>query len=288
MRVVVRRPIYQASIRARNIAPIRTFHHAKRPRLARNPLTGPAAEARTAAARGGSAQSTRRRRMFWRRAGLAIAIVGQAAVSRPDASAGQPTVDYQRDVHPILAATCLACHSQEKRSGGLSLATYADALEGGRSGAAIDPGRGAASLLVQRITGDVQPAMPLGQSPLSAAEVTVIRSWIDEGARATTTSAMARRKWEAPLMLERPALPPVVWANWSAPVDRFVSAYLVQQGVRAAVLVSDAVFARRVYLDIWGLLPPPGELQAFLRDTNHDKRRLLVETLLDDGDKYAE
>src|SRR5216684_6947021 len=226
--------------------------------------------------------------MLWRRAALALAILGQAAVSRPHASAGQPTVDYQRDVHPILAARCLGCHSQEKRSGGLSLATYADALDGGRSGPALDPGRGAASLLIQRVTGDVQPAMPPGQRPLSAAEVAVIRTWIDEGARATTTSAMARRKWEAPLTLERPAVPSVVWANWSAPVDRFVSAYLARQGVREAALVSDAVFARRAYLDIWGLLPQPSELRAFLRDTSTDKRTRLVERLLDDGHKYAE
>jgi Protein of unknown function (DUF1549)/Protein of unknown function (DUF1553)/Planctomycete cytochrome C len=207
------------------------------------------------------------------------------AAQRPPAA---PTVDYQRDVHPILAARCLTCHSQEKRSGGLSLATYADVLEGGRSGAAIRPGTGAASLLVQRITGEVEPAMPLRLPALGAGEIAVIRSWIDEGARATPASAAARPKWEAPLALERPPVPDTVWPRWSAPLDRFVSAYLATRNSPEPTLVDDAVFARRAYLDIWGLLPPPGDVQAFISDAEPDKRATLVERLLADNDQYAQ
>jgi uncharacterized membrane protein len=107
-------------------------------------------------------------------------------------------VDFDRQVHPILAARCFSCHSQEKRSGGLSLATYSDALYGGRDGAAIKPGNSAASLMVQRITGEMQPRMPMGGQPLSATEVATIRSWIDQGARPNPTAAAARPKWEAP------------------------------------------------------------------------------------------
>jgi hypothetical protein len=55
-------------------------------------------------------------------------------------------VDYQQQVHPILAAKCLSCHSAQRRAGGLSLASYADALLGGRSGAAIEPGNAAGSI----------------------------------------------------------------------------------------------------------------------------------------------
>ena len=65
----------------------------------------------------------------------------------------QPKVDFDRHVHPVLATRCLACHSAEKRSGGLSLANYSDLLEGGRSGAAIKPGDSGASLLMRRVTG---------------------------------------------------------------------------------------------------------------------------------------
>src|SRR6266705_2267537 len=119
------------------------------------------------------------------------------------------TIDYQQHVHSILAAKCLSCHSAERRSGGLSLAAYADVLEGGRSGAAVRPGDSAGSLLAKRITGQVAPPMPLGRPALSAGEMAAIRLWIDEGARETITSAAAKPKWEAPLALERPAAPDV-------------------------------------------------------------------------------
>jgi hypothetical protein len=198
--------------------------------------------------------------------------------------AGQTLVDFDRQVHPILAAKCHACHSQEKRSGGLSLSTLRDAIEGGRSGATVKPGNGAGSLLVQRLTGEATPRMPMGGAALSENEITVVKTWIDQGARATPTSAAARPKWEAPLMLTRPELPQVVWKGWDQPVDRFVSAYLAERNIPEPTLVSDAVYARRVYLDIGGLLPTPEELRALTPET----RAGLPARLLADNRRYAE
>ena len=198
------------------------------------------------------------------------------------------TIDYQQQVHTILAAKCLSCHSAERRSGGLSLAAYTDTLEGGRTGAAIRPGDAAGSLLVRRITGEMTPAMPLGRPALSAGEIATIRLWIDEGARETIRSAAATPKWEAPLALERPAVPDVIWRSWRAPIDRFVAAYLAEHGDREPELIGDAAFARRAYLDIWGLLPPPEDLHAFVADKNPNKRSALVDRLLADNGKYSE
>src|SRR6202022_366834 len=53
-------------------------------------------------------------------------------------------------------------------------------------------------------------------------------------------------------------------------------------------LVGDAQFARRAYLDVWGLLPDPDQLRTFVSHRDPDKRRKLVATLLDDRDKYSE
>src|SRR5216684_2075862 len=92
----------------------------------------------------------------------------------------------------------------------------------------------------------------------------------------------------APLALERPTIPVAVWTQWSAPLDRFVAASLAAGKAAEPALVSDAVFARRAYLDIWGLLPPPGELRQFIADPQPDKRARLVERLLADGDRYAQ
>jgi len=113
------------------------------------------------------------------------AIVWTAAVmaaSRPQTSPAD-RIDYRRQIQPVIEKHCLECHNQDRRQGGLSLATYGDALEGGRSGAVIRPGGGARSLLIHRVTGAVEPQMPKDEAPLGAAEIALIQRWIDQGAR---------------------------------------------------------------------------------------------------------
>ncbi len=136
------------------------------------------------------------------------------------------TVDFNRQIQPVLATRCSMCHSQEKRSGGLSLATYSDALDGGRSGAIIHPGSSAKSLVMQRITGEMEPRMPFGGKPLSDTEIATIRTWIDEGARPAPDAPPAKPKWEASLELSAPPVPKSPWPSWSSPVDSFTAVYL--------------------------------------------------------------
>lgn len=234
---------------------------------------------------------------------LGIATYTSTAQAR---GAGQTTpparrVDFEKQIKPILEANCLECHSAEKRRGGLSLATYEDVLDGGRSGAVIRPGQAARSVLLSRIKGDpdLGDQMPLENKPLTPADVRTLALWIDQGARPAPTAPVAAAPWEAPLALKAPALPAPVWASWSRPADRLVAAYLAKasplprasgasRGVPQPALVSDAAFARRAYLDVWGLLPSPEQLQAFLADPSADKRDRLVTTLLADNTKYAE
>src|SRR5882724_11559435 len=126
---------------------------------------------------------------LWRSAAT-LTIVSVAAVSpgysqsAPKAAA-RPTVDYEHDIHAILADHCLTCHNVERRSGGLSLGTYEDIMAGGRTGASVKPGSSGQSLLIRRIMGEVAPVMPLGGDPLSPKEIATLRTWIDAGARAT-------------------------------------------------------------------------------------------------------
>ena len=82
---------------------------------------------------------------------------------------GGALIDFEVQIRPLLSEHCLECHSQDKRKGGLSLATYADALEGGRNGAVIRPGNSARSLIIDRVTGAVEPQMPKDEPPLGAA-----------------------------------------------------------------------------------------------------------------------
>jgi hypothetical protein len=205
----------------------------------------------------------------------------------PGADVQLQSIDFAAEVHPILSAYCLECHSQDKRKGGLSLATYEDVLDGGRSGAAVRPGNGAGSLIFHRLSGDIEPQMPLDELPLADEELAVLRLWIDQGARPYPTAPPAPPPWEAPLALERPAGPEVVWRAWSRPVDRIVADYLAARGQSEPALVRDELFARRVYLDIHGLLPSRAELESFAADSSPDKRERLVASLLADGEQYA-
>jgi hypothetical protein len=86
---------------------------------------------------------------------------------------------WETHVLPIMQDHCILCHGA---SGGLSLATYEAALEGGVSGPAIVPGEPQESLLYLTLLGPVDgiPAMPLGQPPLSEDAIQIIEAWIEQ------------------------------------------------------------------------------------------------------------
>jgi hypothetical protein len=226
--------------------------------------------------------------------GVAAVVLWGAAVARTAAlpqqvsGAAPAPVNFETQIQPLIAENCLDCHSADKRKGGLSLATYADILEGGKDGPVIRPGNSANSMIVHRLLGTAGEQMPKEGVPLEPYEVALVRRWIDEGARLTPGSPPAPAPWEAPLALKKPQVPNKIWRDWSDPIDRIVASYLDAQDAAEPVLVSDAVFARRAYLDLWGLLPSPEELSAFVADKHDDKRDALVERLLQDDTRYAE
>jgi formylglycine-generating enzyme required for sulfatase activity len=90
------------------------------------------------------------------------------------------TVDFARDVAPILEQYCLACHSPVKMAGGLAL-TSREALIQKKS---VVPGRPqASSLYVLSALPTAQPgAMPPGGPRLSDEKLGILRTWIAEGA----------------------------------------------------------------------------------------------------------
>src|SRR3954451_25236701 len=127
--------------------------------------------------------------------------VAQQAPAPARSTTAAPVVDYDHDVRAILEENCLECHSQNKRKGGLSLAAYGDILEGGRSGAVVRPGNSARSLILDRLTGTIEPQMPKDELALDPTQIDLIRRWIDQGARMTPSSPPAPQPWEAPLAL---------------------------------------------------------------------------------------
>jgi mono/diheme cytochrome c family protein len=194
-------------------------------------------------------------------------------------------VDYLRDVKPILAQNCYACHGPDKQRAGLRLDTAAAALHGGNSGPALVPGSSADSLLVKAVTGagDVK-VMPPKEPRLPAAQIAVLRAWIDGGAKAPPSeiaAAAARSKHWAFQKPVRPAEPAVQDAAWVRnPIDRFILARLEKEGLKPSPEADRLTLLRRVSLDLLGLPPSPEEVEAFLNDSRPDAYERLVERLL--------
>lgn len=89
---------------------------------------------------------------------------------------------FSKDVAPIVAARCLNCHGANDPKGSLRLDSYANMVQGGRSGLIAVEKNANASLLVQRITATDNTRMPRGGDPLKLAEIQKIVAWINQGA----------------------------------------------------------------------------------------------------------
>lgn len=90
-------------------------------------------------------------------------------------------------VRPILEERCISCHNEGKMKGGLRLDHLASILQGGGTGAAIEPGNPKDSLLLTRIHLDLeneQRMPPKGKPQLTGEEITALTFWIEMGAPA--------------------------------------------------------------------------------------------------------
>jgi hypothetical protein len=188
------------------------------------------------------------------------------------------TVEFNRDVRPILSDKCFHCHGPDAATRKIPLRldseSAAKADLGGRR--AIAEGRPEASELVRRITASGKPfQMPPAYSglKLTAAEIETLRAWIAQGAK-------WQRHWSflAPV---RPELPPVKRAEWARnPVDRFVLERLESEGLAPSPEAGRETLLRRVSLDITGLPPTPAETAAFLADASSNAYEKAVDRLL--------
>jgi hypothetical protein len=86
---------------------------------------------------------------------------------------------FSKDVMPILTNSCINCHGGEQMKAGLDLSSYSGLTAGSFNGSVIVAGNSADSFLVQQV---VNGKMPKRGSKLTAAQIQVIRNWIDAGA----------------------------------------------------------------------------------------------------------
>lgn len=101
-------------------------------------------------------------------------------------------ISYFKQVLPILRAkNCTGCHQPAKRGGEYVMTEFAGLLKGGESGsAAVVPGKPGDSELLKQITPkDGKAAMPKDAPPLTDAEVALIKTWIEQGAKNDTPAS---------------------------------------------------------------------------------------------------
>jgi hypothetical protein len=204
--------------------------------------------------------------------------------------AADPAPDFDRDVAPLLVRRCLDCHSGAKPKGSLDLSRR----DGAR--AALDGGSAEKTLLWQRVRDEEMPP----KKPLSASEKSLLKRWLDAGARwgadpidpfRATTAHRAGYDWWSLLPVRASEPPAVKHRAWPRnPIDRFVLAKLEARGLSPSPEADRRTLIRRVTFDLIGLPPTPDEVAAFLADTRLDAYERLVERLLASpayGERYA-
>ncbi|MEX2118835.1 MAG: PSD1 and planctomycete cytochrome C domain-containing protein [Pirellulales bacterium] len=204
-----------------------------------------------------------------------ICLLGAAAGSRAD------EVDYLRDVKPILARRCYACHGPLKQQQDLRLDSAAAMAKGGESGPALVHGKSQESLILTAVRGTDGWRMPPEGDPLSDEEIAVLAAWIDAGAVAPDEPLADPSEHWAYRPPVRPALPEAAGEGGN-PVDAFVNAQHASRGLQPLPRADKNVLLRRLYLDLIGLPPARAELAAFVSDDSADAYQKVVDRLLAD------
>ena len=213
-----------------------------------------------------------RRKALSRAAACALLVLAGRV---PQAAAGaREAPDFERDIRPILAENCFACHGPDSaaRKADLRLDRRDDAVASG----AIVPGKPAESTLVDRICSEdpseVMPP-PKTRKVLTAAQKELLKQWIVDGAE-----YQAHWSFIAPTPQQVPAVKNKAWVR--NPIDAFILAELEENGLAPAPEADRLTLARRLSLDLTGLPPTVDEADAFAADDAPDAYERRVEALL--------
>ena len=86
----------------------------------------------------------------------------------------EEAIDYERQVKPLLAERCYACHGALKQESQLRLDTAAAIIKGGESGPAVNPGQAGSSLIIERVIATDDRMPPEGE-PLTRQQIETLR-----------------------------------------------------------------------------------------------------------------
>jgi len=205
---------------------------------------------------------------------------------------------FETHIRPLLVAHCYDCHSTDAPE--LKAALYVDSregmLKGGDSGPAVIVGKPAESLLIDAVKYKSVEMPP--KRKLSKPQIAALEKWVEMGApwpQVTSTPGVrqaspeidwtqakaAHWAWQP---VKRPEVPDAGLDSLAHPIDQFIAARRTRAGLQAAPPAEPHILARRIYIDLIGVLPTPEQVRRFRQAMEADRGRAiseLVETLLD-------
>ena len=188
------------------------------------------------------------------------------------------TVDFNRDIRPILSNLCYHCHGPDKtkRQADLRFDTREGVFAKRDDLTVTVPGKPAQSEIYRRITTkDAAERMPPDDSGLSLTphQAQLIQRWILQGA-----SWQAHWSFSPPV---RPSLPDVSQPDWPTnAIDHFILARLDKAGLSPSPPANPTTLLRRLHLDLTGLPPTPAQISRYLADDTPAAYEREVERLL--------
>jgi mono/diheme cytochrome c family protein len=210
-----------------------------------------------------------------------LCLCGQAAIA---VSAPVATVEYARDIQPILAEHCLLCHGPDDAKGGLTLTSRESILKALESGEhAVVPGKPEASAVLTRLLStdpdeQMPPPKQRVKKNITEREIALMRQWIAEGAKYDVHWAYR------PVTQPRP--PAISGANSTdataslTPIDHFVRAKLAEKGLALSAEADRVTLIRRVHYDLLGLPPAPEAVDTFVSDSSPKAYETMVDRAL--------
>jgi hypothetical protein len=208
-----------------------------------------------------------------------LPIVRFAFAMLPCFASGAESLDFNRQILPILSDACFHCHGPDEstRKAKLRLDLREGLFRTRNDLTVVTPGKPEASELILRITSkDTEEVMPPPEAvrKLTPAEIDLLKRWVAAGAQ-----------WNQHWAFEPPVRPPVPAlkprnARIQNPIDAFVLARLGQEKLTQSPEAAPTELLRRVALDLTGLPPTLAELDAYLADRSLDRYERAVERLL--------
>ncbi len=182
------------------------------------------------------------------------------------------TVEFNRDIRPILADNCYACHGPDKNQRQAELRLDVPEVVGdGTDSEIIVAGKAGESELIRRIfSDDADEVMPPKdhRKKLSAEQKDLLRLWIEQGAH-----------WEGhwawlPVKSANPKI------DSESVIDQRVRARLSERQIEPSPEADRRTLIRRLYFDVVGLPPSPTQVASFVADKSPNAYEKVVDELL--------